>query len=438
MADSENTKPFYNSTIPSDWEIVKLKDVAKITSGTTPLRSNLAYHTDGTISWVKTTDLNNNVIAETEEKITALALKETSLRIYPKDTVLVAMYGGFNQIGRTGILGIEAAINQALSAISVKKDDIEPKFLLNWLNAKVGLWKNLAGSSRKDPNITSKDVGDFPFLKVPLVEQKAIAHVLGLMDSVINLNNRLIAQKERRKKWLMQNLLTGKKRLNGFGGEWKSIRFGDVFEYIRSYAISREFLTRLDKSNLIYCIHYGDIHALYEDSFLDFSTQQNIPRIIDNFYPISEKDYLKEGDIILADASEDYEGVGEIVEVVNIDSKTAVGGLHTIVLRGNTEIVAKRFRGYLLSSETVRNLLRKMATGTSVYSVTKTTLNNLSVAIPSSIEEQTAIAQVLQAADKEIRLLKTKTEKLRQQKKGMMQQLLTGKKRLKIENADFS
>ncbi len=147
--------------IPSDWEMVKIKDIGKITSGTTPLRSNMSYHLNGTIAWVKTTDLNNALIAETEEKITEKALKETSLRIYPKDTVLVAMYGGFNQIGRTGLLAIEATINQALSAISVDKNSVDPFFLLCWLNGKVGLWKNLAGSSRKDPNITSKDVGDF-------------------------------------------------------------------------------------------------------------------------------------------------------------------------------------------------------------------------------------------------------------------------------------
>ena len=78
--------------------------------------------------------------------------------------------------------------------------------------------------------------------------------------------------------------------------------------------------------------------------------------------------------------------------------------------------------------------MRKMATGTSVYSVTKSTLQNLSLKIPDSLKEQVAIAQVLQVADKEIQLLKAKTEKLREQKKGVMQVLLTGKKRLKIDN----
>jgi type I restriction enzyme, S subunit len=161
-------KPGYKQStlgwIPEEWEVKKIKDIAKISSGTTPLRSIPEYHTRGNIFWVKTTDLNNSIILETEEKVTEKALLETSLRIYPQGTVLVAMYGGFNQIGRTGLLGIDATINQALSAITVDTKKTDQKFLLNWLNAKVGLWKTFAGSSRKDPNITSADVGDFPIV----------------------------------------------------------------------------------------------------------------------------------------------------------------------------------------------------------------------------------------------------------------------------------
>ncbi|MFM7485858.1 MAG: hypothetical protein ACKO13_02945, partial [Cytophagales bacterium] len=135
--------------------------------------------------------------------------------------------------------------------------------MLNWLNAKVGLWKNLAGSSRKDPNITSKDVGDFPFVKIPLQEQRAIAHILGLMDESINKNNQLITQKEQRKKWLMQQLLTGKKRLKGFEKDkWVNLKLNDAFDFLRSYSISRDGLTTDTIDNSIYCIHYGDIHAL--------------------------------------------------------------------------------------------------------------------------------------------------------------------------------
>jgi type I restriction enzyme S subunit len=153
--------------------------------------------------------------------------------------------------------------------------------------------------------------------------------------------------------------------------------------------------------------------------------------LIDESLSIEKVNYLQDGDIVMADASEDYEGVGAAVEIKNLNGKKAIGGLHTLVLRTDKKTIAPDFSAYFFGSETVRNTLRKYATGTSVYSITKTQIHNLSFIIPNSLKEQTAIAQVLQAADKEISLLKAKAEKLREQKKGLMQVLLTGKVRLK-------
>lgn len=144
-----------------DWVCKKLGDVADIKSGMTPLRSTLDFFRNGTIHWVKTLDLVNGDIDKTDECITEKALNETSIKIYPIDSVLVAMYGGFNQIGRTGILKVEAATNQALSIILVNKKIIKPIYLINYLNANVFKWRKFAVSSRKDPNITSADVKSY-------------------------------------------------------------------------------------------------------------------------------------------------------------------------------------------------------------------------------------------------------------------------------------
>ena len=85
---------------------------------------------------MKTLDLNNDNIYETEECITEIAIQKTSCKVRPKNTVLVAMYGGFNQIGRTGLLKIEAATNQAVSSIIVDNSVIKPEYLLYVLNMK--------------------------------------------------------------------------------------------------------------------------------------------------------------------------------------------------------------------------------------------------------------------------------------------------------------
>ena len=107
-----------------DWEHHTLGEISQISSGTTPLRSNPEFFTGGTIPWVKTTDLNNSFIAQTEESITIKA----RARINPPGAVLVAMYGGFNQIGRTGCLSIPAATNQALSVLVRKRTGTSGRF----------------------------------------------------------------------------------------------------------------------------------------------------------------------------------------------------------------------------------------------------------------------------------------------------------------------
>lgn len=311
-----------------------------------------------------------------------------------------------------------------------KSKDISSEYLFNIIQTNDFIQAANVSSGSKMPRADWDYIISFPFSIISSKsEQKAIAQVLSTADAAIHTTEKLIAQKELRKKWLMQQLLTGKKRLRGFGGKWKSIRIGDVFKFIKSYSISRDGL-QSNSDGSVYCIHYGDIHAKYDSSFLDFEKHKNITQLIDVSISIEDSHYLQDGDIVMADASEDYEGVGAAVEIKNLKGKKAIGGLHTLVLRADRKMISPDFSAYFFSSEKVRNTLRKYATGTSVYSVTKTQIHNLLFIIPNSLKEQTAIAQVLQAADKEISLLKTKAEKLREQKKGLMQVLLTGKKRL--------
>ena len=169
--------------LPANWKILKIKEIAKVQAGSTPLRAIMDYFNEGTIPWVKTLDLNNGEIHNTEEKITELAVKKTSCKPKPINSVLVAMYGGFNQIGRTGILKIEASTNQAVSAVMVNEKTINPEYLLIVLNANIDYWKKVAISSRKDPNITKNDVENFP---VPVPDLSIQDGIVGKIKGIIN------------------------------------------------------------------------------------------------------------------------------------------------------------------------------------------------------------------------------------------------------------
>ena len=170
--------------LPKSWKIMKVKDFSTVQAGSTPLRSNNEFFDGGTIPWLKTLDLNNDRIYKTEECITEIAIQKTSCKLRPIDTILVAMYGGFNQIGRTGLLKIEAATNQAVSAIMVDKSMIKPEYLLYVLNTKIDYWKKVAVSSRKDPNITKNNVENFPVPIPPLnIQVELINKAQRILDS---------------------------------------------------------------------------------------------------------------------------------------------------------------------------------------------------------------------------------------------------------------
>ena len=214
-----------------DWSQSRIGEIFQVTSGSTPLRSDNRFFENADIAWVKTTDLNNGLIEKTEEKISQIALKETSVKILPKGTVFVAMYGGFNQIGRTGLLVHEAACNQALSAI-YPNEKIDSYFLLTFLNHKVDDWKNFAASSRKDPNITKSDVLAFP-LKYPVKEEQTkIASFLSVVDEKISQLTQKHALLSQYKQGMMQKLFSQQIRFKADDGsefgEWEEKTLGSL------------------------------------------------------------------------------------------------------------------------------------------------------------------------------------------------------------------
>ena len=185
-----------------EWAPMMLEEIAEIRSGSTPLRANEEFFVGGTIPWVKTTDLNNSFITETEERLTPKA----KVRINPVGSVLVAMYGGFNQIGRTGFLAVPAATNQAISVLQLDLKKALPEYVLAWLNAKVEDWKRIASSSRKDPNITGTDVAKFPIALPNITEQQRIADCLSDLDTLITAATQERETLKTLKKGLMQQL----------------------------------------------------------------------------------------------------------------------------------------------------------------------------------------------------------------------------------------
>ncbi|MDI3605559.1 restriction endonuclease subunit S [Pseudomonas aeruginosa] len=408
--------------IPEDWHCSKISEVCVTSSGTTPARSQFdRYFRNGQINWVKTLDLNNSEILKTDEQVTIEALAETSLKLYPVKTVLVAMYGGFNQIGRTGILRVPACVNQAITAIQCE-NQLSPEYLLATLNFRVEHWKAVASSSRKDPNITSQDVRDFQIAYPSRDEQEKIAETLSCIDSLIRSLDQLIAKKRDIQQATMQQLLTGQRRLPGFSGEWEEKRLGDHLSFLKNGTNSR---AELSTEGDVHYLHYGDIHG--SQHLLLNPAKSSMPCLPRD--KAKRLDRLENGDVIFADASEDLDGVGKSVEVQLPEGMELVSGLHTIAVRFDKKVISDGFKAYLQFIPTFRSHLRQLAAGTKVYATSRAHIASAEVEIPE-IEEQTAIASILSEMDTELAALETRRDKARQIKQGMMQELLTGRIRL--------
>jgi type I restriction enzyme S subunit len=138
---------------------------------------------------------------------------------------------------------------------------------------------------------------------------------------------------------------------------------------------------------------------------------------------------MANGDLVMVDASEDTAAIGKAVEIRGLDDRKAVAGLHTILLRSRPGFLADGFKGYLQFFPTVRSSLVRLATGVSVYGVSKPNVMSIEVVIPRP-GEQSAIAGILSDMDAETKSLEAKLSKARQIKQGMMQELLTGRIRL--------
>lgn len=401
-------KKTHYGVIPDDWSVVKLSDLGDFGSGTTPSRANKKYFDQGNIPWVKTTDLNNSNIYQTEESVTHLALKETSLKVYPENTILVAMYGGFNQIGRTGILTVPSTINQALTAI-VTNDLVDAEYLLNWLNYRVFYWKKFAGSSRKDPNITGKDVKDFPVYLPPITEQYKINSILKSWDKAIIIAEDEIALLRSRNKGLSQQLLSGKKRITGFNS---TVAFTKLNGMIKEVSKRNKDLS---VSNVL--------SVTNSRGFINQSEQ--FDRSVASV-DLSNYKVVKKGQFAY---NPSRVNVGSLDLLKNFEE--GILSPMYVVFKTDPKQLLPEFLYYHLKSWWFTGHIPQYVQGSVRDSLSFDGLQSMNFFIPS-IDEQSKIVEVLSEARQELEMKQKHLEELKNQRKGLMQKLLTGEVRVNI------
>ncbi|NIB75619.1 restriction endonuclease subunit S [Streptococcus pseudopneumoniae] len=167
---------FYTTLFPK----YKIGEKFEVSSGSTPSRDNKLYWDSGTINWVKTTEVINREITETEEKITKFALENTSLKLFPVNTILIAMYGQGQTRGRSAILKVESTSNQACGAIFPNKID-NPVFIWHQLMLRYSELREL-GRGGNQPNLNGQLIKNFELIFPPLALQNEFADFVAQVD----------------------------------------------------------------------------------------------------------------------------------------------------------------------------------------------------------------------------------------------------------------
>jgi type I restriction enzyme S subunit len=345
--------------------MVKLGEIFKITSGGTPSRSKREYYENGSIAWIKTGDLHNKFITHASEFITEAGLQSSSTRIYPKNTILVAMYGA--TIGACSILKIEACTNQACAAFT-PNEKVDTLFLYYLLKYSQPKFIN-AGAGGAQPNISATFLKNFEIPLPPLDEQKRIAAILDKADA--------IRQKRQQAITLADDFLRSV-FLDMFGDPvtnpkgWDEVILKDIAD-IRSGVTKGKIVKDDDAITLPY-MRVANV----QDGYLDLSSIQEIT--------VSQKDAKKSmlqiGDILLTEGGDpDKLGRGH---VWNGEIENCIHQNHIFSVRVmDRDYVRPSFLSSVISSPRGKKYFLKVGKQTTgIATINKTVLSEFLPFIP--------------------------------------------------------
>ena len=372
--------------IPQEWEVKKLGEVGKLLSGLTYTPSNI--QSDG-ILVLRSSNIQNGVLAF-DDNVYVNVSSYTPVKA--GDILICVRNGSQNLIGKTALITQEAEGCAFGAFMAVFRSSIS-KYVFYLLGTELYrkyIFRNLGATIN---SINGSDLKKFRFPFPPLAEQRKIAEVLGVWDEAIEKQARLIEKLALRKRALMQRLLSAKLRLPGFSEPWKEQKINKITTIKKGEQVNKDVLF----SNAKYPVINGGITP---SGYLDtYNTKANTITISEGGNSCGYVNFM----------TTPFWSGGHCY---TIDAKDGINNLFIYQLLKNNE-------KYIMS----------LRVGSGLPNIQIKNLGNIKFMIPT-YQEQTAIAEVLTAADREIELAKEKLERLRRQKRGLMQQLLTGKKRI--------
>jgi type I restriction enzyme S subunit len=422
MNKRNENRPGYKKTkvgwIPGEWECVQIINVANIVTGSTPSTNNSEYY-GGEFPFVGPGDLDNGkYIVNAEKKLTKKGIDVC--RKIPSGSILFTCIG--STIGKIAISGKELATNQQINAVIPNKN--ETKEFIYYALLKLSPKIKILASEQAVPivNKTEFSAYQIPFPSLP--EQKKIAEILSVWDWAIEQTENLIKAKQKLKKGLMQQLLCGKARFKEFFKSNKTIKtkFGELPEdwrYIKISEIAKEVKKKNTKANqikVLSCTKYnGLVDSLEYFGKRVFSDDTSNYKVVKRGQFAYATNHIEEGSIGYLDFIDECL-VSPMYTVFEVSPNVSSPFLFKLF---KTELYRHIFEINTSASVDRRGSLRWKQ------------FSHIHVPLPS-LDEQMKINQCIESCNQEIEMLRTKKAALREQKKGLMQKLLTGQIRVKV------
>ena len=279
------------------------------------------------------------------------------------------------------------------------------------------------------PSLSKTTIENIDVFFPKISEQQKIVNCLGSLDGLIAAEGRKLEALRQHKQGLMQQLFprpgetAPRLRFPEFrdGSTWLAPQLDDLYDFKRTNTLSRDKLNY--ETGTIRNIHYGDIHTKFKPLFRVGNEHVPYINLDASANGFDDDAFCEEGDIVLADASEDLDDVGKAIEIVSLDGERVVAGTHTILAtrRGSVPVVG--FGGQLFQSAVVRAGIKKEAQGAKVYGISANRISAVPVPVPPTEPEQQRIADCLGWLDGLIAAQSRKIDTLKQHKQGLMQRL---------------
>jgi type I restriction enzyme, S subunit len=410
--------------LPEGWHRSTLGEIARITSGGTPDRSEPSYW-GGSVPWVTTGEIQFNTITDTAEKITEAGLKNSSAKLFPPGTLLMAMYGQGKTRGQVAKLDIEASTNQACAAILLH-DGHDPDFYFHYLSAQYEALREL-GNAGTQQNLSGGILKEVDVFVPPIDEQRQVAQVLGTWDMAVRVAKRQVDAARSHLDALAKVVLMGHRRLThvanvgrlqtpygSIPADWQYARIGEV-----AIEVSRRPLPQ-DVFPVLSCTkHDGLVDSLSYFKKRVFSEDTSNYRVAPRGSFVYATNHIEEGSIGYQNLY-DFGLVSPIYTVFRTEDSICDGYLYALL---KTEHYRQIFASSTNASVDRRGSLRWKD------------FRALRVPVPP-IAEQRAIARLLLDARRECDLLQAHLGALQREKSALMADLLTGRRRVRLPAAE--